>query len=215
MPRRPQDFVDGATYHVGCTNTNGARVFAAPEEAFKRRVDAIEAEPRRRLCMSGANLKVSTAPDLEVLLLWCRSVWSVIRWRWSSRRANVRPRRPARSSSACRGSGRCRGARALARSSNMSRMYCMPCQAGYSCSLRSDGARDLDERVERSQTPGAEEAELLAGHLADDLCQFTGASLIAGDSQRAGSGASRAALAVNAAVSSIVVKSMRWSASPQ
>ena len=52
----------------------------------------------------------------------------------------------------------------------------------------SDCTRDLDERAEHSQASGAEQAELLSGHLTDDRRQFPGAELIAGNSQKARSG---------------------------
>ena len=43
-------------------------------------------------------------------------------------------------------------------------------------------ARDLDKRAEPSQTSGAEQAELLAGHLTYDRRQFPGAELLARNS---------------------------------
>ena len=46
----------------------------------------------------------------------------------------------------------------------------------------SDGARDLDERAEQSETPSAEQAELLSSHLTDDRRQFPSAQLLAGNS---------------------------------
>ena len=67
MPRRPRVFVDGAIYHVYCRFAHGARVFATPEDAFKRQVDAIDVELRRPLCMSCAISNLSTTPDLVPL----------------------------------------------------------------------------------------------------------------------------------------------------
>lgn len=64
MPRRPRVLVDGATYHGNCPHAHGARVFTAAEEAFELQVDTLDAELRRRLCMSGAMLNLSTTPDL-------------------------------------------------------------------------------------------------------------------------------------------------------
>ncbi len=69
MPRRRRVFVDGATHLVDCPYAHGARVFAAPEEAFGLQVDAVEAELSRRLCMSGPILNLSTMPDLVPILV--------------------------------------------------------------------------------------------------------------------------------------------------
>ncbi len=65
MPRRPRVLADGVPYHAGRRPPRGARVFAAPDEAFSLQVDAVEGEPRRRLGMSGAILNLATMPDLS------------------------------------------------------------------------------------------------------------------------------------------------------
>src|SRR5208283_3105195 len=52
----------------------------------------------------------------------------------------------------------------------------------------SDGARDLDQRAEHSQTSGAEQAEFLSGRLTDDRREFPGAELIARNAQKARGG---------------------------
>lgn len=65
----PRLVVDGAAYDVDCLRESGARVFAAPEEAFKLHVDAVEAELRRRRCMGGTILNLSTTPDLQLSYL--------------------------------------------------------------------------------------------------------------------------------------------------
>lgn len=64
MPRRPRVFVDGVIYHLDRRFAHGARVFAAPKEAFELQVDAIGVELRRRLCIRGAILDLPTTPDL-------------------------------------------------------------------------------------------------------------------------------------------------------
>lgn len=63
MPRRRRDFVDSAICHLDRRFADGAGVFAAPEGVLGLQVDAVEAEPRRRLCMSGAILNLATMPD--------------------------------------------------------------------------------------------------------------------------------------------------------
>ena len=60
-------------------------------------------------------------------------------------------------------------------------LHALPCRVKFLLS-GSDRARHLDKRAEHSQTSGAEQAELLSGHLTYDRRQFPSAELIAGNS---------------------------------
>ena len=63
----------------------------------------------------------------------------------------------------------------------------LPCRVKFLLSW-SNRARNLDKRAEHSQASGAQQAELLSGHLTHDRRQFPGAELIAGDTQKVRSG---------------------------